>query len=119
MRVSGRGREAEALGDLGTGRVSLNEWNQIPLLSLQRVAAMHCCRCERRADYVIDPAVRTQEIKSQLDTVSATLHKLATEINPILTDPHGTKTKVLTCKTLLEDIAREIDDGFPIGGAAR
>jgi len=68
---------------------------------------------------MIDPAVRTQEIKNRLDNVSATLHKLATEINPILTDPHGTKTKVLTCKTLLEDIAREIDDAFPIGGAAR
>jgi hypothetical protein len=51
--------------------------------------------------------------------VSATLHKLATDINPIFADPRGTKTEVLTCKTLLEDIAREIDDVFPIGGAAR
>ena len=32
---------------------------------------------------MIDPAVRTQEIKSRLDTVSTTLRKLATEINPI------------------------------------
>ena len=68
---------------------------------------------------MIDPAVRTQEIKSRLDTVSAMLHKLATEINPIFADPHGTRTEVLTCKTLLEDIAREIDYAFPIGGAAR
>jgi hypothetical protein len=68
---------------------------------------------------MIDPAVRTPEIKSRLDTVSATLHKLATDINPIFADPRGTKTEVLTCKTLLEDIAREIDDVFPIGGAAR
>jgi hypothetical protein len=68
---------------------------------------------------MIDPAVRTQEIKNRLDNVSATLHKLATEINPIFADPPGTKIEVLTCKTLLEDIAREIDDAFPIGGAAR
>ena len=67
--------------------------------------------------HVIDPAVRTQEIKTQLDTETTTLHKLATEINPIFADPRGTKTEVL--KTLLEDIAREIDDAFPIGGAAR
>jgi len=68
---------------------------------------------------MIDPAVRTQEIKNRLDTVSGTLHKLATEINPTFADPHGTKVEVLTCKTLLEDIAREIDNAFPIGGAAR
>ena len=68
---------------------------------------------------MIDPAVRAQKIKSRLDTVSTTLHKLATEINPIFADPRGTKTEVLACKTLLEDIAREIDDAFPIGGAAR
>jgi hypothetical protein len=67
---------------------------------------------------MIDPAVRTQEIKSRFDTVSTTLRKLATEINPISADPRGAKTEVLTSKTLLEDIAREIDDAFPIGGAA-
>ena len=68
---------------------------------------------------MIDPAVRTQEIKNRLDAVSTRLHNLASESGLILADPHNTKTDVLECKTLLEDIAREIDAAFPIGGPAR
>jgi hypothetical protein len=66
---------------------------------------------------MIDPAVRTQEIKNRLDAVSARLHKLVGESGLYLTDPRNTKTEVLECKTLLEDIVREIDAAFPTGGS--
>ena len=63
---------------------------------------------------MIDPAARTQDIKRQLDTVSATLHSLATEIN-LINEPYSAKTQVLACQMLLERIARDIDETFSIG----
>jgi hypothetical protein len=66
------------------------------------------------AEVVIDPAARTQDIESQLDMVNATLHKVAAEVNLILNDPYGAKAQVLACKMPLEDIARNIDETFPM-----
>jgi hypothetical protein len=68
---------------------------------------------------MIDPAARTQEIKNRLDAVSARLHKLVSEAGLYLADPRNTKTEVLECKTLLEDIVRDIDAAFPIGRPVR
>jgi hypothetical protein len=68
---------------------------------------------------MIDPAVRTQEIKNQLDNLASMLHRLATEPGLIFVDPHGTRAEVLACASSLNKIASEIDTAFPVGGAAR
>jgi hypothetical protein len=68
---------------------------------------------------MIDPAVRTQEIKNRLDAVSARLHNIVSESDLFFADPRKTKTEVLECKALLDDIVHEIDAAFPVGGPAR
>ena len=64
---------------------------------------------------MIDPG-GNQEIKRQLDAVSATLHELVAKLDLTFAIPQGTKNELLICKTLLDDIARNIGDAFPIAG---
>jgi hypothetical protein len=48
---------------------------------------------------MIDPAVRTQEIKNRWDAVSARLHNIVGQSDLFFADPRKTKTEVLVRRT--------------------